>query len=259
MRLGHDVAQLGDVLRVAHAGDDVLALGVDEEVAGRLGLAGDLVAAEGDARARRVALVAEDHLLDVDRGAPVVGDPRDAPVLDGALARPRVEDRADRLRELVARRLREVLAGLLGEQRGERGLQLAQLVDAELGVELDAGALLGGGDLGFEALAGDAAHDVAEHLHEASVAVPGEALVARARGEALHRAVVEAEVQDRVEHPRHRLPRARAHGDEQRVVRIAELLAGGGLEAGERVVDLLVEPVGQLAARRSCTSRRPRS
>ena len=127
VRVGHDVAQLGDVLGVAHARDDVLALRVDEEVAGRLGLAGDLVAAEGDAGARRVALVAEDHLLDVDRRAPVVRDPADAPVLDGALARPRVEDRADRLRELVARGLREVLAGLVFEDRRERRLQLAQL------------------------------------------------------------------------------------------------------------------------------------
>ena len=103
VRRGHPVAQLGQVARRAHAGDDVLALGVDEEVAAGLGRAGDLVAREGHAGARGRALVAVDHLLDVDRGAPVVGDVVDAPVGDRALAHPRVEDRADGLLELLAR------------------------------------------------------------------------------------------------------------------------------------------------------------
>jgi hypothetical protein len=48
------------------------------------------------AGARAAPLVPEDPLLDVDRGAPVVGDAVDAAVGDGAVAHPRVEDRADR-------------------------------------------------------------------------------------------------------------------------------------------------------------------
>ena len=101
VRGGHHVGHLGQVARGADAGDDVLALGVDEEVAARLGPAGDLVAGEGDARARALALVAEDHLLDVDRGAPVLGDAVDPPVLDRAGAAPGVEDGADRGPQLV--------------------------------------------------------------------------------------------------------------------------------------------------------------
>src|SRR3712207_8704770 len=58
----------------------------------------------------RLALVAEDHLLDVHRGAPLVGDAVDAAVLHGAVALPRVEDRADRRLELRPRVLREVRA-----------------------------------------------------------------------------------------------------------------------------------------------------
>ena len=94
-------------------------------------------------------------------------------------------------------------------------------------------------------LALDAAHDVAEHLHEAPVGVPREALVLGLRGQTLHRLVVEAEVQDGVEHARHRLARTRAHGDEQRVLGVAELLAGALLERRQRLVDLLVEAVGE--------------
>ena len=86
--LRHPVAQLGEVARRPHPGDDVLALRVRQEVAGRLGRTGHLVAAERDPGARCVALVAEDHLLDVDGGAPVVGDAVDPPVLHGALAHP---------------------------------------------------------------------------------------------------------------------------------------------------------------------------
>ena len=132
VRLGQLVGHLGDVERVAHAGDDVLALGVDEEVAAGLGRAGDLVAAERHAGARRVALVAEHHLLDVDRGAPVVGDAVHAPVGDRALAGPGVEHRADRLAQLLLRVLRELVEPLEGLR------QLLQRVDVELGVVLDA-------------------------------------------------------------------------------------------------------------------------
>ena len=49
MDRGQDAIEIGDVERVAHARDDVLALGVDEEVTAGLGRPGDLVAAEGDA------------------------------------------------------------------------------------------------------------------------------------------------------------------------------------------------------------------
>ena len=109
--LGHQLCQLGQVARVPHAGDDVLALRVQEEVAGRLRRAGRLVAGERDARRRRVPPVAEHHLLHVDRRAPVVGDVVLAPVLDRARAVPGVEDRSDRLAQLLARVLWELLAG----------------------------------------------------------------------------------------------------------------------------------------------------
>ena len=54
-----------------------------------------------------VALVAEDHLDDVDRGADVVRDPVRAPVDLRARRVPRVEDGADGAGQLLARVLRE--------------------------------------------------------------------------------------------------------------------------------------------------------
>ena len=59
--------------------------------------------------------------------------------------------------------------------------------------------------------------------------------------------VVEAEVQDRVHHARHRGAGAGAHRDEQRVFRIAELAADGGADFGERGFDLRLQ-VGGIGA-----------
>ena len=234
---GHPVAELREVARRAHARHDVLALGVRDEVAAGLGRAGDLVARERDARAGGVARVAEHHLLDVDRGAPVVRNALDAPVGDRPLARPGVEDGEDRAPQLLARVAREVVEG--AEAAGE----LAQRVGVEVGVEPHVVLALDGGDLILEALAGHAADHVAEHLHQAAIGVPREPVVAGARREPRDGVVVEPEVEDRVHHPRHRVARAAAHGDQQRVLRIREPLAGLFLESCQRLVDGVVEPL----------------
>jgi hypothetical protein len=122
--------------------------------------------------------------------------------------------------------------------------QLSQVTGIQLRVARDTAPPLAVLDRLLEQRAVDAPHDVAEHLHEAPVRVPAEALVAGAGDQSLHRAVVEAKIQDRVHHAGHRLARAGAHGDEQRVRGIAQALAGLLLQARQRLVDLLVEAVG---------------
>ena len=100
------------MLRRADAGDHVLALRVDEILAVELVGAGRGIAGEGDAGGAVVAHVAEDHRLDVDRGAPIGRDVVQAAIGDGALVHPRAEDGADRAPELLLRVLREGLAEL---------------------------------------------------------------------------------------------------------------------------------------------------
>ena len=87
----------------------------------------------------------------------------------------------------------------------------------------------------------EAEHDLAIHLQKPAVAVPGETRVAADLGEALDGRVVEAEVEHRIHHPRHRGARARAHRNEQRVFRIAQLGAERLLDGGERGGDLGLE------------------
>ncbi len=92
---GHLLRHRGDRLRRADAGDDVLALRVHQVLAVDDVLAGGRIAREADAGRRVVAHVAEHHRADVDRRS--VGhrrrDPELPPVIDGALAVPRLEDR----------------------------------------------------------------------------------------------------------------------------------------------------------------------
>ena len=73
-------------------------------------------------------------------------------------------------------------------------------------------------------------HDIAVHLDEATVAVIGEACISACRSQAFHAFVVQAEVQHRVHHARHRNSRAGAHGDQQRVGPVAELGADRRLD-----------------------------
>ena len=83
--LGPDLAHLRDADRRPNAGDHVLALRVGQELAEDLALASRRVAREGDAGARVVAHVAEDHGHHADRRAQVVRDLELVAVVDGAL------------------------------------------------------------------------------------------------------------------------------------------------------------------------------
>ena len=102
--------------------------------------------------------------LHVDRGAEVVGDPLLAAVEHGALGVPRVEDRAHRQVELLARVLREVAAGVLADQPLVRRDEPLQVVGGEVEVGLGAALLLQRVQRVGEQLAVDAEHGAAEHL-----------------------------------------------------------------------------------------------
>ncbi len=230
-----------EVLGVADAGDDVLALGVDQEVAVGLVLAGRGVAREPDAGAGVVVAVAEHHRLHVDRGAEVVADPLANAVGDRPGAVPAREHGLDRAAELLDRVLREGLARLRLHDLLVGRAQRLQRRGVEVGIARDPGRPLGVLERVLEEGAVDAEHDPAVHRDEPAVRVVGEALVTGRRGEALHALVVEPEVEDGVHHPGHRELGAGAHADEQRVGGIAEVAAHLLLQLGDLGGDLPVE------------------
>src|ERR1019366_6292463 len=96
----------------------------------------------------------------------------DPAVLDGPLAGPRIEYRADRLSQLRLRILRELVEPLetLDEPPERFGRKLR--VGARPARALD---LL---ERVFEPFGGQAMREVSEHLHEPAVGVPGKPLVA---------------------------------------------------------------------------------
>ena len=247
-RLGQRLAHRLDRLRGANAGDDVLALGIREELAVEARLARRRIARERDPRPRPVPLVPEHHLHDVHRRAEVVRNVV-RPAID---LRPRVvprpEDGAYGPEQLIARAGREVGAGLLEIDLLEGRDEPAQVVRGEIGVQLHRPFLLQPSEGALEAMAVDALHHLAEHLDQPPIRVEREPGVLRARPEPLGRLVVEAEIEDRVHHPRHRDGRARPDGDEQRVVVRAESLAGALLEPADVLVHLLRQPFRQLTA-----------
>ena len=231
--------------RVADAGHHVLALGVLEVVAVGPLLAGARVAGERDAGAGVVADVAEHHRDHVDGRAEVGRDTLLATVEDGAVGVPGVEHRLDRHVQLLPGLLREVAAGLLAHDLLERADQLLQVVGVQVEVVLDALGLLGVVDGLLERLAVDVQHGLAEHLDQPPVGVPGEPLVAGLLGQALHRLVRQADVEDRVHHARHRELRTGPDADQQRVSRVTELAAHRRLKLPEVLGDLAVQLGGR--------------
>ncbi len=250
-----DVLELDHLARGAHAGHHILTLCVDEELAVELVLAAGGVAREGHAGAAVVAAVAVDHGLDVDRGAPVVGDVVHAAVGDGAVVAPAAEDGADGAPELGARVVGEVLARALLDRRLELRDEVLEVVGDELGVVSDTLGLLHRleallEDVALVVVLGLAAEDdVAVHADEAPVAVVGETRVAGGADHALDGLVVEAQVEDRVHHPRHGGTGAGAHAEQQRVGGVAERLARVSLQGLERVLDLGVDALRVVAVR----------
>ena len=89
--------------------------------------------------------------------------------------------------------------------------------------------------------------NVAEHLHEPSVAVQGE-LMSLVCVQALHAVLIETQVQNRVHHARHAYDRAGTNGRPREIGLAAELLARGLLKALYVLFDLFQQARRQPSA-----------
>ena len=214
--------------------DHVLALRVGQPLAVELVVAGRRVAGEGHAGRRVITHVAKDHGLDVDRGAPVVGDALDAAIGNGALAVPRREDSTNSAPQLLARVVREVLAQNLLDLGLEARGQIFKVLGRDVGVRRIATRFLNLIEHAVELLPDPLAllglnagrlfhHHVGVHHNEAAVGVVDETRVAGFGDEARDRGRAQTAVEDRLHHPGHRGARARADRYQQWVGGIAKL------------------------------------
>ncbi len=233
-----DALEFGQREGVANAGDDVLALRVLQVVAVDALRSGRGVAREGDPGSRVHAGIAEDHRDDVDRRTEIGRNPFLAAVEDRAGSVPGVEDGADGEVHLFTWLLREVATGVLVHDLLEGGDKLLEVAGVQIEVVRRALGLLGGVDRVLEVLAVDVQHGLAEHLDQPAVGIPGEAVVSGLGGEALHRGVVQADIEDGLHHAGHRELRAGPHGDQQRVVCLPQGLAHRLLQGDQVGADL---------------------
>jgi hypothetical protein len=165
-----------------------------------------------------------------------------APVEHRAAGVPGAEHRLDGQFQLLARILREVVPGVLGEDLLVRADQVPQVVRVELHVVADPLGRLGLAQRALELVARHVADGLAEHLDQPPVRVPGEPVVAAGRrAEPGHRLVVEADVEHRLHHAGHREPGPGTHRHQQRVGRVAQPAAHRRLQRGEVPGDLLVQ------------------
>ena len=246
--LGELVGHLGDGHGGAHAGHHVLALGVGQELAHQLLLAGGGVAGERHAGAAVVTHVAEGHGLDVDGGAPGIGDVVVAAIDVGAGVVPGTEHGLDGADELLLGIGGEVLADLVLVLGLELHGQLLQVLGGQLHVLGDAALGLHLVDELLKVLLAHLHDHVGVHLDETAIAVPGPAGVVGFLGDDFHHVLVEAQVQDGVHHAGHGGPGAGAHGHQQGILQVAEALAGDLLHLGDVGHDLGHDALVDLAA-----------
>ena len=239
---------MADGRRSAHAGNNVLALCIDQVLAHQLLSAGGGVTSESNAGAGTVAGVTKGHLLHVDSGAPLVGDlvHLTVDVCTGVI--PAAEHGLDSLDQLITGILREGTAFVLLVDLLEGADQFLQVVSSQVHVVLDALGFLHLVDLDLEQALGNHHNDICKHLHETAVAVVCEAGVAGLLGQTFHSLIVQAQVQDGVHHAGHGLTGTGTDRDQQGVGVVAELLAGDLFQTLEMLEDVSGDIVIDLTA-----------
>ena len=92
----------------------------------------------------------------------------------------------------------------------------------------------------------DAHHDLAKQRREPSIRIERETQITRLFRQTLHCLFVQPEIENRIHHAGHRERRARAHRNEQRVLRIAKLLADLLFDLLQAVLDLFPHAFGKV-------------
>ncbi len=242
------VRHLGNLHRGADACHHVLALCVGEELAEQALRAGSRVAGERNARAAVIAHVAESHGLHVYGCTPGIGDIVVPAVYIRAGVVPGAEHSLDSAHQLLLGVVREIVADFSLVLGLELACQLLQVIRGQLHVLLHALLLLHGIDELLEILLAHFHDHVGIHLDEPSVAVPRPAGVAGFLGDDIDDGLVQSEVQNRVHHARHGRPGTGTDGDKQRVLFVAEFLAGNLLHLNDVLIDLRLDFIVDLSS-----------
>ena len=212
---------------VADTGDDVFALGLEQNgtIEDIVLDTGDLVAGEVNARCRTRRAVTEDHFLNVDGGAEVVRNTFELAGEDGALVVPRTENGFCGGHNLFLRILRELVAildieRLMSSARSSAVRSRSVLAPFSF---LKLPRVSSNGSSPFSSLI--LLNNIAVHLEQTTIRISPETGIV-ADGQSVNNLIDDADVENRVHHAGHRIFRDRTGRNEQRVVDVAEFLAG---------------------------------
>ena len=246
--LGELLSHLSDGHGSTDAGDHVLALSVGQELAEELLLAGGGVTGESNAGAAVITHVAEGHGLHVDGSTPGIGDIIVAAIDVGTGVIPGTEHGLDGAHQLLLGVGGELLANLGLVLGLELHGQFLQVLSGEIHVLRDALLLLHLVDELLEVLLAHFHDHVGVHLDKAAIAVPSPAGVVGLLGDDINNVLVQAQVQDGIHHAGHGGAGTGTDGDQQRILVVAELLAGDALHLLDVFHDLGKDAVIDLLA-----------
>ena len=249
--LRHILCELRDRAGGTDAGDDVLALRIDQVFAEQRLCAGGGIAGERNARAGYVVQVAEYHGHYVNGGAPRIGDIVHAAIYVRAGIIPGAEYGLDGFHHLRLGIGGEIFALFFLVEFLETLYQQLHIFGVQIDVLSDALGFLHFIDDHFEALLGKLHNNVGEHLDETTIGIVYEAFELRigvARDQTRGNFIVHAQIQNGVHHARHGSASTGTHGYEERVLHVAEFLAVDFFHLGKCDIDLLKNIIADCAA-----------
>ena len=236
---------LFDALGSARSGNDVFALRVDEIITAKAGTSIGTIACESDSRGTVIAEITEDHCLNVGGGTPVVRNTVLTAIHHRSVVHPAAKDGSDAAPKLFHGIFGEVDPRMFFDDAFEVDNDLLDRVDAEtrlmLNILLFASAVenlfeVVGIILRFRFQVQD---NIAVHLDESAITVPGKVFVAGLFDEGLNDFFVDADVEDGVHHTGHRFAGTRPAAQQQWVGWIAVFLAHTGFgfsDSGQNLI-----------------------
>ena len=245
----HPGPEIGDPLRIADSGHDVLSLRVGKVVAVESPGSGHRISRKDHTRTGIEAHIPEDHGDDVDRRPQAMGNARGIATVEGAFAVPATKDRLNRHPQLFEGVLRKLHAGLRPDDPFEICRQLLPVRSRQICVRRRPPVALQPCQKRLECFVAQLQHHTAEHLDQTTIGVERKPIVSGAGRQPRGRLVVESHVEHRIHHSGYGVHGAGTTRDEQRVLPIAEALAAGLLDPVHGLQHLVPQPLGKIASR----------
>jgi len=244
--------------RCANTCHHIFPLSIDQIFTVKLVFTIARIAGKGHTGSGVFSHITEDHGLDVDRCTPVVRNTLNPPIADRPLAVPGGKHRTNRTPQLGIGFIRKFLAKYLLHFLFELPAKLFQVLYGQIRIRLTAASLLHLVHNLFQLTAnplivfrlnpgGLFHHHIGVHHNQPAIGVINEPFVAALGDHSRNRCGRQTHIENRFHHPRHRGAGTGANRHKQRISGVAELAAHNLLHFGQRLLNLLLKPFGELA------------